>query len=62
MSADSGIVAPNGRPARAVVSTACPCCGSPKAKRVPSCGFGEQRHDVCGFCGYEFEEFTCEEQ
>lgn len=51
------IVAPNGRPARTETGE-CPVCRSPREKRVPSSGFGTQ-HDVCGACGYEFEEFTC---
>ncbi len=53
------IVAPDGRPARGQVLTACPRCHAAKEKRVPSSGFGSP-HDVCGACGFEFEEFTCD--
>ena len=36
----------------------CPVCHSGREKRIPSSGFGSP-HDVCGDCGYEFGEFTC---
>lgn len=38
----------------------CPNCRASRGKRVPSSGFGDP-HDVCGSCGYEFEEFTCQD-
>jgi hypothetical protein len=49
-----------GKPARASVETPrCPRCRveSPKgdeSKRVRSGGFGDDVHDVCLKCGYEF--------
>lgn len=53
----SVIVAPDGSPARSHVSTKCPRCRATDDKRVLSGGFGEP-HDVCGVCGYDFEERT----
>lgn len=35
----------------------CPRCLADRKKRVASSGFG-QPHDVCGQCGYDFEEYT----
>jgi hypothetical protein len=51
------IVDPTGQPARKASDTACPKCRAPESRRRPSAGFGEP-HDVCGQCGYEFEERT----
>ena len=36
----------------------CPQCGANGDKRVESGGFGRQVRDVCGVCGYEFQEHT----
>ena len=52
------IVAPNGRPARRETS-ACPRCHAGQDKRISSGSFGSQ-HDVCGNCGWDFEELTCQ--
>jgi transposase-like protein len=38
-------------------STDCPRCAATNDRRVLSGGFGEP-HDVCGQCGYEFQERT----
>lgn len=38
-------------------SAACPQCRAGKDRRVRSGGFGAF-HDVCGQCGFEFEERT----
>lgn len=35
----------------------CPICGVGPERRRLSSGFGEP-HDVCGKCGYDFEERT----
>lgn len=35
----------------------CPRCRADQDKRVLSGGFGEP-HDICGQCGYEFQERT----
>lgn len=35
----------------------CPRCNAGKDRRRPNAGFGEL-HDVCGNCGYDFEEYT----
>ena len=47
----------SGRPARQKVDTRCPRCYAPRERRVLSAGFGPV-HDVCGQCGYDFEERT----
>lgn len=52
------VLGPDGQPARREASTLCPQCQAPKDRRVRSSGFGAP-HDVCGKCGYEFEEWTC---
>jgi len=39
------------------VETRCPVCRADQSKRVPSGAFGAL-HDVCGKCGYDFEEWT----
>ena len=58
---DSQIVGPDGEPARwGRVSTVCPNCHASQAKRIASGGFGPDLHDVCGVCGWEFEEYTCQ--
>lgn len=46
----------HGRPVPPV-DTSCPRCGAAKERRVLSAGFGTP-HDVCGVCGYDFEERT----
>jgi uncharacterized protein (DUF983 family) len=51
------ILGPRGQPARTPRDTACPQCGAKAERRVLSSGFG-QPHDVCGACGYDFEERT----
>lgn len=51
------IVDASGKPARKATDTNCPKCKAPASRRVLSSGFGEP-HDVCGQCGYEFEERT----
>ena len=58
----STIVAPDGTPARKKTDRNCPQCGAPPERRRVNCGFGvfPQRHDVCGRCGHDFEELTCE--
>ncbi len=57
----SVIVTPQGRPAREALkkNPNCPQCGAGPEKRVPSSRFGQDRHDCCCQCGYEFQEFTC---
>jgi uncharacterized protein (DUF983 family) len=47
------IVAPSGRPARALVSRDCPRCGAGPDRRLASGGYGARVHDVCGRCGCE---------
>lgn len=56
------IVDPQGRPARKAADRNCPRCRRGPDRRVASAGFGTDRHDVCGHCGYEFDEFTVEEE
>lgn len=51
------LVDATGRPARKPADGKCPRCHAAKDRRVLSGGFGEP-HDVCGVCGYEFEERT----
>lgn len=53
MSETPVIVAPDGRPARASISTDCPDCRAPKARRVNAAGFGDPVI-VCGQCGRPF--------
>lgn len=48
------IVNPQGQPARAAVTTACPTCGGDAEKRGPSGGFGTP-WTVCA-CGYEWKD------
>jgi hypothetical protein len=58
----ASLVDGHGRPARAADDGRCPgkdgrrCAGTRK-DRVASSGFGEP-HDVCKFCGHEFDEWT----
>lgn len=52
------ILDPSGRPARAPSSRICPRCGAGPERRVASGGFGGGVHDVCGACGYAFDEWT----
>ncbi len=40
--------------------TRCPRCGAGKEKRVTCATFGGT-HDMCGNCGHDFEENTCQE-
>jgi uncharacterized protein (DUF983 family) len=54
------IVDASGRPARAA-SAACPRCQAGRDKRVASGGFGRP-HDVCGECGYEWQNLTVDIQ
>ena len=50
-----GLVDAQGRPLSSRVrETSCPRCGSGPERRVPSSGFGDSRHPVCGQCGYDF--------
>lgn len=51
------ILGPDAKPARAAINTDCPRCHAGAEKRVLSAGFGEP-HDVCGVCGYDFDERT----
>ena len=52
------IVDPHGHPARQTVTRDCPRCGATPDRRLPSGGYGELVHDICGTCGHDFEERT----
>ena len=58
---DVVVLGPDGQPVSSEVEEVkdCPQCGAGPDRRVPSGGFGK-RHDVCGRCGFQFQEFTCE--
>jgi hypothetical protein len=49
------IVNPQGKPARAPKSDACPRCGKGKENRRQVHAFGGDPYDVC-LCGHEFKE------
>lgn len=54
------ILGPDGKPttsAKKKGPTPCQKCGAGEDKRVLSGGFGEP-HDVCGRCGFEYQERT----
>jgi uncharacterized protein (DUF983 family) len=51
------LIGPDGFPARRPEDQTCPRCGAEPDKRRLSSGFGAP-HDVCGVCGFEFEERT----
>ena len=53
----AALVDGQGRPARQAQDPRCPRCRANRDKRVLSAGFGEP-HDVCGQCGYEWQERT----
>jgi len=52
------LVNADGRPVRRALNAACPRCGAEPRRRVTSGGFGRGVHDVCGQCGYDFDELT----
>jgi uncharacterized protein (DUF983 family) len=54
---ESKILGLNGKPIAQPKSSRCPKCGAGADRRVLSAGFGEP-HDVCGTCGFEWEERT----
>lgn len=54
---ETGLVTPDGRPARQAVDKRCPRCKADPKKRTLSAGFGTP-HDVCTVCGFDFEERT----
>lgn len=53
----SGIVAPDGRPARRPTDGRCPRCGAGEERRVNSAGFGPPII-CCGECGLDIEGAT----
>jgi rubredoxin len=55
----AALVDASGRPAfeRRAEDQQCPRCHASPDRRVRSGGFGIV-HDVCGNCGYDFEELT----
>lgn len=55
---DPVILDADGQPARPA-SRRCPVCGAGPDRRRRSGGFGAV-HDVCGDCGYAFDERTVE--
>lgn len=34
----------------------CPQCGAEPDARIESAGFGNDAHDVCGRCGFDFTD------
>ena len=45
----------HGKPARLVLTAACPRCSAGADKRIASCGFGTPK-PCCGLCGYVWED------
>lgn len=52
------IVNPQGKPARAQKTDACPTCGKGKEARQIVHVFGSDPYQACTHCGHEFKEAT----